>query len=430
MSNASTRSVKEAVARGIARRYRQERVFRGLGLAALLLGLGFLAFFFVTLIGNGYTAVLQTRVKLDVRLDPAVIDPEGTRAAEVLRSADYQRVARDALGALFPEATSRNELRSLYRLLSPGAGLELQRLVMSDPSVIGETRAMWLLADDDVDVLVKGHAPRDVPEADRRIDDRQLGWLMALEQQGRVDLQFNRYFFTRGDSRDPELAGIWGATVGSFFMLLVTLALSFPLGVATAIYLEEFAPRNKWTDLIEVNINNLAAVPSIVFGLLGLALFINVFGLPRSAPVVGGLVLSLMTLPVIIIASRAALTAVPPSIREAALGLGASKMQMVLHHVLPLAMPGMLTGTIIGMARALGESAPLLMIGMVAFIVDVPDTPLAPATALPVQVYLWADSPERAFVERTSAAIVVLMMFLLVMNAAAILLRKRFERRY
>jgi len=348
----------------------------------------------------------------------------------VLRSADYQRLARDALGALFPEVTSRSDLRALYALLSSGAGIELQQLVVNQPGVIGETRTFWLLADDDIDVLIKGHAPRDVPEADRRVDDRQLGWLISLEQQGRVDLQFNRYFFTRGDSRDPELAGIWGATVGSFFMLLVTLALSFPLGVATAIYLEEFAPRNRWTDLIEVNINNLAAVPSIVFGLLGLALFINLFGLPRSAPLVGGLVLSLMTLPVIIIASRAALTAVPPSIREAALGLGASKMQMVLHHVLPLAMPGMLTGTIIGMARALGESAPLLMIGMVAFIVDVPDSPLSPATALPVQVFLWADSPERAFVERTSAAIVVLLVFLLVMNAAAILLRKRFERRY
>jgi phosphate transport system permease protein len=430
MNSPSPLSVKEAVARGIARRYRNERIFRGLGLAALLLGLGFLAFFFYTLVGNGYTAFQQTRVQLDVRLDPAIIDPEASRAAETLQSADYQRLAREALGALFPDVTSRADLRALYALLSPGAGLELQRLVINQPNVIGETRTLWLLADDDIDVLVKGHAPRNAPEADRRIDDRQLGWLTALEAQGRVDLQFNRYFFTRGDSRDPELAGIWGATVGSFFMLLVTLALSFPLGVATAIYLEEFAPRNRWTDLIEVNINNLAAVPSIVFGLLGLALFINAFGLPRSAPVVGGLVLSLMTLPVIIIASRAALTAVPPSIREAALGLGASKMQMVLHHVLPLAMPGMLTGTIIGMARALGESAPLLMIGMVAFIVDVPDSPLSPATALPVQVYLWADSPERAFVERTSAAIVVLLMFLLVMNAAAILLRKHFERRY
>ncbi len=218
--------------------------------------------------------------------------------------------------------------------------------------------------------------------------------------------------------------------MGSFYMLLVTLALSFPLGVATAIYLEEFSSKNKWTDIVEVNINNLAAVPSIVFGLLGLAVFINFFGLPRSAPLVGGLVLTLMTLPVIIIAARAALTSVPPSIREAALAVGASKTQMVFHHVMPLAMPGMLTGTIIGMARALGESAPLLMIGMVAFIVDVPESPIDPATALPVQVYLWADSPERAFVERTSAAILVLMAFLLAMNAAAIVLRKRFEKRW
>ena len=430
MSSRSTRSVKEAVAHGIARRYRSERAFRALGLLALLVGLGFLAFFFYTLIGNGYTALEQTRIRLDVELDPAVIDPEATRSPEALGGADYQRLAREALGALFPEVTSRGDLRALYAFLSPGAGIELQELVVNEPAAIGETRTLWLLADDDVDVLVKGHVSRDVPESDRRIDDRQLAWLTTLEQLGRVDLQFNRYFFTRGASSDPELAGIWGATIGSFFMLGVTLLLSFPLGVATAIYLEEFAPRNRWTDLIEVNINNLAAVPSIVFGLLGLALFINVFGLPRSAPVVGGLVLSLMTLPVIIIASRAALTAVPPSIREAALGVGASKMQMVLHHVLPLALPGMLTGTIIGMARALGESAPLLMIGMVAFIVDVPDSPLSPSTALPVQVFLWADSPERAFVERTSAAIVVLLLFLLVMNAAAILLRKRFERRY
>lgn len=426
----SSRSVKEAVARGIARRYRHERLFRALGLTALMIGLGFLAFFFYTVFGNGYTAFQQTRIELEVTFDAAVIDPDGTREPETLLAADYQRIAREALSAEFPDVAGRADLRALYALLSPGAGLELQQLVAADPGLVGQMRTLWLLADDDVDVLVKGHTPRDVAEADRRLDDRQLGWLTSLESEGRVDLQFNRHFFTRGDSRDPELAGIWGATVGSFFMLLVTLALAFPLGVATAIYLEEFAPRNRWTDLIEVNINNLAAVPSIVFGLLGLALFINLFGLPRSAPLVGGLVLSLMTLPVIIIASRAALTAVPPSIREAALGLGASKMQMVLHHVLPLAMPGMLTGTIIGMARALGESAPLLMIGMVAFIVDVPDSPLSPATALPVQVYLWADSPERAFVERTSAAIIVLLLFLLVMNAAAILLRKRFEQRY
>ena len=426
----STSRVKDAVSRGIKRRYRQERIFQGLGLGALLIGLGFLAFFFYTLIGNGYGALRQTRLLLDVRFDAAVIDPDGTRNPDTLASADYQRLVRNALSAVFPDVKARSELRDLYRLASPGAGLELKNRVLRDPRLIGTTQQLWLLADDDVDVYVKAGMRTDLPESERRLNDRQLGWLDQLAQGDGVALKFNRYFFTAGDSRDPELAGIWGATVGSFFMLLVTLVLSFPLGVATAVYLEEFAPRNRWTDLIEVNINNLAAVPSIVFGLLGLALFINAFGLPRSAPLVGGLVLSLMTLPVIIIASRAALTSVPPSIREAALGLGASKMQMVLHHVLPLAMPGMLTGTIIGMARALGESAPLLMIGMVAFIVDIPESPLDPATALPVQVYLWADSPERAFVERTSAAIIVLLVFLLAMNAVAILLRRRFERRY
>jgi phosphate transport system permease protein len=426
----STPGVKEVVARGIRRRYRNEWLFKAAGLGALMVGLSFLAFFFYTLVANGYTALRQTRILLDVELTAAVIDPDETRDPAVLASADYQRLVRDAMSALFPDVSGRAELRDLYGLMSAGAGIELREFVADNPAVVGEKISVWLLADADVDVLVKGQVSRDVPEADRRIDDRQLGWLERLEEAGRVGLRINKYFFTAGDSSDPELAGIWSATVGSFFMLLVTLVLSFPLGVATAIYLEEFAPRNRWTDLIEVNINNLAAVPSIVFGLLGLALFINAFGLPRSAPLVGGLVLSLMTLPVIIIASRAALTAVPPSIREAALGLGASKMQMVLHHVLPLAMPGMLTGTIIGMARALGESAPLLMIGMVAFIVDVPESPLDPATALPVQVYLWADSPERAFVERTSAAIIVLLLFLLVMNATAILLRKRFERRY
>jgi phosphate transport system permease protein len=430
MNRAPADQIKALVEKGIARRYRRERVFRATGLGALVIGLAFLAFFFYTIGANGYTAFQQTRVLLDVDLPAEAIDPEGTRDPTTLARANYQGIARDALRALFPEVTARSELRELFAMLSPGAALELRDLVVADPEIVGSMLEIWLPADDDVDMVVKGHIQRDLPEADRRISDLQLGWLSALEAQGRVNLAFNTYFFTSGASSDPELAGIWSATVGSFYMLLVTLVISFPLGVATAIYLEEFAPRNRWTDLIEVNINNLAAVPSIVFGLLGLALFINIFGLPRSAPLVGGLVLSLMTLPVIIIASRAALTAVPPSIREAALGVGASKMQVVLHHVLPLGLPGMLTGTIIGMARALGESAPLLMIGMVAFIVDVPSSPLDPATALPVQVFLWADSPERAFVERTSAAIIVLLVFLLVMNAAAVLLRKRFERRY
>jgi len=424
------RDLKQRVGAGIRRRYRNERLFRACGFGALLIGLGFLAFFFFTLIANGHSAFQQTRILLDIEFSENVIDSSGERDPDTIRRADYQSLVRESLMQAFPDVTSRGDRRELFAMMSPGAGIELRDLVVMDPSRIGTTQSVWLLADDDIDMLVKGHVDRTVEESQRRINDQQIGWLESLEADGRVDLQFNKYFFTSGDSRDPELAGIWSATVGSFFMLLVTLALSFPLGVATAIYLEEFARNNRWTDLIEVNINNLAAVPSIVFGLLGLSLFINIFGLPRSAPVVGGLVLSLMTLPVIIIASRAALTAVPPSIREAALGLGASRMQMVLHHVLPLALPGMLTGTIIGMARALGESAPLLMIGMVAFIVDIPDSPLDPATALPVQVYLWADSPERAFVERTSAAILVLLVFLLLMNLTAVLLRKRFERRY
>ena len=422
--------VKERVARGIARRYRRERNFRLAGLGAVLVGMAFLAFFFYTLIGNGYTAFLQTHILLEVELSESSIDPDGERDPQTLGRADYQGEIRNALMARFPQVEGRNDLRDLFALVSPGAGFELRNQVLANPELLGQTIRQWVVADDDVDMLVKGHMDRTAEESQRRINDSQLGWIEQLEADGSVARHFNHRFFTSGDSRDPEMSGIWSAVVGSFFMLLVTLALSFPLGVATAIYLEEFAPKNRWTDLIEVNINNLAAVPSIVFGLLGLALFINFFGLPRSAPVVGGLVLTLMTLPVVIIAARASLMSVPPSIREAALGVGASKMQTIFHHVMPLALPGMLTGTIIGMARALGESAPLLMIGMVAFIVDVPESPLDPATALPVQVYLWADSPERAFVERTSAAILVLLAFLLVMNATAILLRKRFERRW
>ena len=422
-------ALKARVAKGLTRRYRRERNFRLAGLGALLMGLVFLGVFLLTLIGNGYTAFQQTHIRLDITLSETAFDPSAVSGEEILERANYLGLVRNTLGSMFPDVTSRSELRELFALISAGGAFELRDRVLADPSLVGTTLTLWLPADDDVDMLIKGHFQRDAPAIERRITDLQLEWIELLEAAGRIDLKFNHRFFTSGDSRDPELAGIWSAAVGSFFMLLVTLVLSFPLGVATAIYLEEFAPRNRWTGLIEVNINNLAAVPSIVFGLLGLGLFINIFGLPRSAPLVGGLVLTLMTLPVIIIAARGSLTAVPPSIREAALGVGASKIQMVLHHVLPLAMPGMLTGTIIGMGRALGESAPLLMIGMVAFIVDVPESLLDPATALPVQVYLWADSPERAFVERTSAAILVLLAFLLLMNGTAILLRRRFEQR-
>ena len=356
-------------------------------------------------------------------------DPEVLKQ-DTLVTADYPALVRAALQKRFPEAESRQDRKQLTALISSGAGYQLRDMVLRDPAVTGRTVPVWVPVDDEIDMLLKGVFRRDVPEAERRVSDRQIGWLDALSAEGRVERRFNTAFLTSGDSREPELAGIRGALMGSFWVLLVTLALSFPIGVAAAVYLEEFARRNRWTDIIEVNINNLAAVPSIVFGLLGLAVFLNVFGLPRSAPIVGGLVLTLMTLPTIIIASRSALKSVPPSIREAALGVGASRMQMVVHHVLPLALPGMLTGAIIGMARALGESAPLLMIGMVAFIVDVPKGFTDAATVLPVQIYLWADSPERAFVERTSAAIIVLLAFLIVMNAGAIILRKKFERRW
>jgi phosphate transport system permease protein len=414
----------------LKRRYAAERRFRRIGGAAVLLGLLFVALLFISIIANGYTAFTQTHLKLDIYFDPAVIAPDGDLSHAALARADYAGLVKASLRATFPEVTGRSDKRALYGIASSGAGYQLMHMVQADPSLIGTTGSLWLLADDDVDMLVKGHFDRDAEQADRRVKDNVIAWVDKLTAEGRVQQQFNTGFFTNGDSREPELAGIGGAAAGSFYMLLVTVALSFPIGVAAALYLEEFAPTNRWTDIIEVNINNLAAVPSIVFGLLGLAVFINFFGLPRSAPLVGGLVLTLMTLPTIIIAGRAALKSVPPSIREAALGIGASKTQMVFHHVLPLAMPGMLTGTIIGLAQALGESAPLLMIGMVAFIVDIPGGPMDPATALPVQIFLWADSPERGFVERTSAAIMVLLAFLISMNALAVYLRKKFERRW
>ena len=409
---------------GLGKRYRAEKRFRLYGFAAVIASLLFLSIVFISIVGNGYSAFYQTFIKLDILLDPTLINKAD------LADANYSGLIKKSLRKDFPDVTGRRELRRLYALVSPGAAFKLRSTVFKDPELVGKTLEVWVPANDDVDMLIKGHISRDVPEGERRLTNNQLGWITKLEQEGRIEERFNTTFFEAGDSREPELAGIRGALVGSFLTIVVTLLLSFPIGVAAAIYLEEFAKKNRFTDLIEVNINNLAAVPSIVFGLLGLAVFINFFGLPRSAPMVGGLVLTLMTLPTIIIAGRASLKSVPPSIREAALGVGASKMQMVMHHVLPLALPGILTGTIIGMAQALGETAPLLMIGMVAFIVNVPQGFTDPATVLPVQIYLWADSPERAFVEKTSAAIMVLLAFLIVMNAAAIVLRKRFERRW
>jgi phosphate transport system permease protein len=397
----------------------------------VLTALGLLALLLSTIVAQGYSAFLQTNIQLDVYFDEATIDPDGARDPQELARADYTELIREALANAFPTVEGRREKRALRGLISSGAPFQLRDMVLDDPAIIGTTQPVWLLADDDVDQFWKGFIARDLPESARRVKDQQIEWLDTLASAGRIELKFNRWLFTNGDSREPELAGIGGAVIGSFYMMLVTLALSVPLGIGAAIFLEEFAPKStRWVDLIEVNINNLAAVPSIVFGLLGLAVFLNLFGLPRSAPLVGGLTLALMTLPTIVVVTRAALRAVPPSIREAAYGVGASQVQVVAHHVLPLATPSILTGIIIGMARALGETAPLLMIGMVAFIVDIPHGPLDPATALPVQIFLWADSPERAFTERTAAAIMVLLGFLIVMNAAAVFLRQRVQIRW
>ena len=423
--------VRRRVQASLGRRYRRERLFRAAGILATATGLGFLGIFFASLIAKGASAFMQTQVLLDVEVpaDESIDHASIDHASIDYESIDAEVLVADALRDLFPLVTSRNDRRQLTRLLSIDAGESVRRALRKTDSQPGSRLSVWVSAAATVDMLSKGQIDPDVEERLRPLSDRQIAWVTRLDRDGRLQKRFNSALFTNGDSREPELAGIRGALMGSFYMLLVTIALAFPIGVAAAVYLEEFAPRNRWSALIEVNINNLAAVPSIVFGLLGLAVFIDWLALPRSAPLVGGLVLSLLTLPVIIIASRAAIQSVPPSIREAALALGASRMQMVFHHILPQALPGVLTGTIIGMSRALGETAPLLMIGMVAFIVDVPGGFTDPATALPVQIYLWADTPEPAFAERTSAAILVLLGFLLVMNLAAVVIRQRMENK-
>lgn len=422
-------STIETVNKNLAKRYARERRFRFLGLLSVMTGLAALLFLLFTIVGNGWGAFAQTYIRLNLDFDAQVLGIDDPSDDQQWQYASRSLVIKAAVRERFPEMRSRSEKKRIYRIVSPGADYQLSQM-LEDRSLLGQKRTVWLPADDDIDAFLKGYIDRSLPEDERRVKDTTITLVDQLVASGDLQLRFNDIFFSAGDSREPEQAGIKGAMLGSFFTLIVTLILSFPIGVAAAIYLEEFAPKNRWTDFIEVNINNLAAVPSIVFGLLGLAVFLNLFGLPRSVPLIGGIVLTLMTLPTIIISSRAALKAVPPSIREAALGLGASRMQTIFDHVLPLAMPGMLTGAIIGMAQALGETAPLLMIGMVAFIVDIPGGFTDPATVLPVQIFLWSDSPERGFVERTSGAIMVLLMFLILMNALAVLLRRRFERRW
>jgi phosphate transport system permease protein len=375
---------------------------------------------------------LQTSIQLPVTLSQEVINPSGNpNDEEELFRANYVKLAREALySELGVDPKDRKTRRAANELLSRGVDVQLRDMVLRDPSIIGTTQDVWLLASDNADALLKGSIDRETPSDRRQVSDQQIAWIDQLVANGDMKKRFNTGLFVNGASSNPETAGLGVALIGSFFMMLTVVLLAVPLGVCAALYLEEFAPKGKIADTIEVNINNLAAVPSIVFGLLGLAVFINFFGLPRSASLVGGLVLTLMTLPTIIITTRAAIRAVPPSIREAALGVGASETQVIGHHVLPLSLPGILTGTIIGLVQALGETAPLLMIGMVAFVVDYPSSPLDPATGLPVQIYMWASSAERGFVERTAGATMVLLAFLIVMNSLAVYLRKRFERKW
>ncbi len=418
---------------GLKRRYGAERRFKAYGIAAVGTGLFFLCWLLYTVISQGYTAFWQTEIRLPITFAANIVDPRGTGNPDMatLQRANYPKLAQDAIVAkLGIDPADRGAARDAAALVSANVRAELRDIVAGDLTLIGQTQEVWILANSVVDSGVKGQFDLSVEESRRPLNDRQLGFIRQLEQDGALEQRFNWGLFTFGNSSRAEAAGLGVALIGSAWMMLIVLVVSLPIGVAASIYLEEFAPKNKFTDFIEVNINNLAAVPSIVYGLLGLAVFINYLSLPRSSALVGGLVLSLMTLPTIIIATRAALKAVPPSIRAAALGLGASKNQMVFHHVLPLAMPGILTGTIIGLAHALGETAPLLLIGMVAFVADYPATPLDPSTALPVQIYMWANEAERAFVERSSGAIIVLLMFLALMNFFAIILRRRFERRW
>ncbi len=400
--------------RRIRSRYAAERRFRLAGLAAVVMSAGFLAFLLISMLIQGLGGFTETRIAVPIDLAAAALPVtpqqlEGRGADLALAGAGLQGTVEASAAATFGAPD----------LLSTRAWLTVRDAIKADPSLLTRKARFDLPASSAIDVAYKGDGTAAAESV-----------VTALSSRDVLSRGLNRHFFAGADATDPTRVGIWGAFKGSLLTMLVTLLLAFPIGVLSALYLEEYAPKNRWTDLIEVSINNLAAVPSIIFGLLGLAVFLGTFGLPRSAPIVGGLTLALMTMPVIVIAGRNAIKAVPPSIRDAALGVGASPIQVVFHHVLPLALPGILTGTIIGMARALGETAPLLMIGMRAFIAAPPSGVASPATALPVQIFLWSDQVDRGFVEKTSTAIIVLLMFLLAMNGLAIYLRNRFETRW
>jgi phosphate transport system permease protein len=423
---AAATALRDTVKARLKTRHAAEMRFKLYGRLAILLALSFLAILLGRIVLQGYTTFIDYQMSVPVYVDPAKVDRTD------IAGANYDMlVAKAVLAKLGEKDDELGEASGkVMELVSNDLGFQLLKQVRADPSIIGKTVTLKGPVRADASLYYKGEMKRSTAEADRKLDDQQLSWLDRMRKLGMVTSGFNVGFLTRSDSTEPEQAGVLGAVVGSTLMLIVTAALAVPIGMLAACYLEEFAPKNRWTDMIEVNINNLAAVPSIVYGLLGLAVFINWLAVPRSSPLVGGLVLALMALPTVIIATRSALRAVPPSIREAALGIGASKTQTVFHHVLPLAMPGVMTGAILSLAHALGETAPLLMIGMISFVPGVPGGFTSAATVLPVQVFIWENASERAFHERTAAAIMVLLVFMILMNLAAILLRRRFERRW
>jgi phosphate transport system permease protein len=425
----SARAAKSAAL--VRKRYAAEARFRAYGLAAIGFAGLFLVLLLWSVVSTGLGAFFHHRATLDVPVTAEALELPTGFTAEQVSSANFRGAVLAAFRTQFPEARSRDDRRVVAGLISPNAADELRDRITANPALIGQTLKTAVMVSSNADLYLKGRVSQaEVSAGGGRVSAQEVAFLEKLKTGGLIANSFHWPFLTNGASREPESAGILGALVGTALTMLVTLVLCLPLGVAAAIYLEEFAPKNRFTDLIEVNINNLAAVPSIIFGLLGLSIFLNWFDMPRSSALVGGLVLALLVLPTIIIASRAALKAVPPSIREAALGVGASKQQAVFHHVLPLAMPGIMTGTILGMAHALGETAPLLLIGMVAFIVDVPGGFTSAATVLPVQIYQWSTFPEPAFQAKTAGGIIILLIFLFIMNGAAIWLRKRFERRW
>ena len=413
----------------LKKRYRAEKRFKFYGLTSVILAILFVLFLVNVIFSKGKGAFSRTTISVEVDFNTEKLELKNNPTNEEIQDTDFYDLSIESLLNVYKTKGLKEE-KDLIRIFSPDYEIEIKNFIIENKGFLNKTAIIELTASDDIDQLNKGNYPRHLPEERRRISDFQLLIYDKLVEDNKIQKTFNTFLFTNGDSRDPELAGVGGSLLGSFFTIIVTLLLSFPIAILASIYLEEFAPKNRITDFIEININNLAAVPSIVFGLLGLGILLGTFDFPRSTPLVAGITLALMTLPRIIIPCRASLKAVPPSIREGALAVGASKVQSVTHHVVPLAIPGTLSGTIIGLAQALGETAPLILIGMVAFVVDLPSSPVDPSASLPVQVYLWSEQAERGFVEKTSATIMILLTFLITMNAFAVYLRQKFEKRW